>query len=240
MLKKVVVGCVAVLLIVVSNGINCNADDKSFVWTYEYATLAKEKLELEAYITTEIPDIGNMSASSWKWQLEIEYGVTDNFDMAIYEMFTQKIGAINIFEYEGFKLRARYKLFQKNQLPVDILLYLEMERSINLSIPAVIEGKIILAHTEGSLDLAYNQVIKQNTDTIAVAAHSYTAGAAYGLDSWIKVGIELKGSYSTGKHYLGPTISFITPTFYLNSGIVKGIHIGSNEVQTRTIFGIMF
>ena len=240
MFKNIAAGSIAVLLIAGSTGINCSADDKSFVWTYEYATMPKDKLEMEIYSTTEIPDNGNMSTSIWKWQLELEYGVTDNFDLAVYEMFTQKTGATSSFEYEGFKFRARYKLFQKNQLPVDILLYAEMERPINLSKPAVLEGKIILAHTEGLLDLAYNQVIKQNADVIAVAAHSYTAGAAYGLDNWLKVGIELKGSYSTGKHYLGPTISFITPQFYLNSGIVKGIHIGSSEVQTRTIFGVMF
>ena len=241
MLKKIIFVSLVVLSVIEISAINCYADKRSFVWTYEYATMLKDRLEVEAYSTTEIPDTGDMSISTWKWQIELEYGITDKFDVAIYEMFKQKTGVSASFEYEGFKVRTRYKLFEKNQLPVDILLYGEMERGVDLSKPAVIEGKVILARTEGSWYFAYNQIFEQELESASSTMHSYSSGAAYELDTWLKVGFELKGNYSSGKQYFGPVISITVPfKFFLNTGLVKGVHAGSTEIQSRTIFGVLF
>ncbi|OGF53431.1 MAG: hypothetical protein A2452_06370 [Candidatus Firestonebacteria bacterium RIFOXYC2_FULL_39_67] len=241
MLKKLMFAGFAVLSVIGISDVDCYADKRSFVWTYEYATMLKDRMEVEVYSTTEIPDVGDMSTSFWKWQVELEYGITEKFDVAVYEMFKQKAGVLAAFEYEGFKVRTRYKLFEKNQLPVDILLYAELERGIDLSKPAVLEGKIILARTEGPWYFAYNQIFEQELESTSATVHSYSSGAAYELDNWLKVGFELKGNYSSGKQYFGPVISITVPMkFFLNSGLVKGLHAGSTEVQSRTIFGVLF
>ncbi len=90
------------------------ADRRSYVWTYEYMTMSKGRWELETYVTTEVPDLHKSNLNYIKPQLEIEYGITDRWDVAMYQMWKFKNKAKeNDSEYEGFKLRTRYKIGEK-------------------------------------------------------------------------------------------------------------------------------
>jgi hypothetical protein len=67
------------------------ADRRMFVWNYEAQTLPRGEAELETYLTLSSTDrnrtIGRTSAQH---QLELEIGMTNRFDPAIYEVFQQE------------------------------------------------------------------------------------------------------------------------------------------------------
>ena len=86
------------------------ADRRSYVWTYEYLTLPKGQAELEHYQTLKLPDMDNKDIHVWEHRVELEYGITDRLDIAIYQIFEQKNG--ENFQYSAFQFRTRYRLFE--------------------------------------------------------------------------------------------------------------------------------
>ena len=76
------------------------ADQRSYVWTYEYQTLKRGVTELEYYLTFDAParsSAGDSTGSAH--QVELEVGMNDRFDFGLYQDFSQEpAGALS---YEG-------------------------------------------------------------------------------------------------------------------------------------------
>jgi len=211
------------------------ADRRSYVWTYEYKTMPKGMMELEYYQTLELPDVSNSKVSTWKYNVELEYGLTNHWDVSLYQNFKQENTLSGgSFSYDGFKLRTRYRIGESDQFIVDPLLYLEYQSPNDLSKGSALEGKIVLAKDLGSLNLSYNQIMKQSSST----ENEYAAGLSVEMNPSLKLGLEGKGSYTSGKHYLGPTISLAAEKLWVNFGIVKGISAAADQLQARLLMGI--
>jgi len=220
---------------------NSYADRRSYVWTYEYKTMPKGMAEVEYYLTTELPDIDKSKVNTWKHQLELEYGITDHWDVSMYQQFKQSnTETSDKFEYDGFKLRTRYRIAEKNKLPVDTLLYLEYIRNDNLEKPNILEGKIVLAKDIEKFNVAYNQILKQELDSDGETEHEYATGISYEFLPSLKFGVESKGNYSKEKYAIGPTLSFTTGRFWVSAGAVFGVNKKTDDLQTRMIVGIPF
>ena len=215
------------------------ADRRSYVWTYEYVTMPRGMAEVEYYNTLEYPDTTNSKVNTWKHWVELEYGLTDNWDVSMYQTFKQtNTAAANTLSYDGFKLRTRYRLGERGINPVDMLLYAELIEPNDLSRAGVFEGKVILAKDFRALNLSYNYIIKRELTEAAKTENEFAAGASVELRPTFKIGLEAKGNYTTGKHYAGPTISWAQEKFWLNFGAVKGLGNGANDLQTRLLIGI--
>src|SRR5574341_1317649 len=100
-----------------------HGDRRAYVWTYEYATQPKGDTEIEYYFTSAVDRLG-LGVSSYKHWVELEYGLTEHWDVGLYQMFEQEPGD-GYFYYDGWKLRTRYRFSEKGVLPVDPLVYLE-------------------------------------------------------------------------------------------------------------------
>jgi hypothetical protein len=212
------------------------ADQRNYVWTYEYGTLAKGNAEIEFYQTAVMKNKDVRSASDWTQQLELEYGVTDHFDVGIYQVYEQ--AADNpALTYAGFKLKARYRVAEKNALPVDVLFYLEQEESTVEG--NAFEGKLILAKDLGKLNLAYNQIYERKYET-GKGAHEYAAGMSYELAPWLRIGIESKGSYTEGEFAAGPTLAWMGNRIWANLGAVYGLNDKTRDREVRFLLGIPF
>jgi len=109
-----------VMLFLVLSGTNtANADRRSYVWMYEYQTMPKGNSELEYYLTHKAPDFHKYDKkNTWQHQLEYEYGLTDRWDISVYQRW-QQTNAKNDdkFEYTGTKLRTRYRFGEKGGVP---------------------------------------------------------------------------------------------------------------------------
>ena len=232
---------VSMVCIGLSFGSNAYADWRSYVWTYEYMTMPKGKFEVEYYLTYEQKEISKSRPNTWKHWVEVEYGITNNLDVSMYQQFKQSNKEDkSTFEYDGFKIRTRYRVAEKNKLPVDIMLYGEYIRDDNFKNPNVLEGKLILAKDIGDFNISYNQILKQKLETGTKTEHEYAAGINYAITPKFKIGVESKGNYTEDKYYIGPTISWAAGKFWVALGAVAGLTEKSDDMQARFLIGIPF
>jgi hypothetical protein len=217
------------------------ADRRSYVWTYEYATMPKGMWEVETYVTTEVADMHKPNSNSVKPQLELEYGITDSWDVAMYQMWEFKNKrSENDSEYKGFKLRTRYKIGERGKSFVDPLLYFEYIRDDDFSKPNVGEAKLVLAKDIYDFNVSYNQIEKRNLEREGKTDHEYAAGASYAFTPRVRLGVESKGSYSKEKSAFGPTVSYAFNKAYVNLGAAFGLNEKTDDLQIRMIVGILF
>lgn len=221
---------------------SAHADRRTYVWTYEYMTMPRGAAELEYYLTLKAPDIDDFSAkNTWEHQLEFEYGITDHWDVAIYQRWQHtNTDADDKFEYTGTKLRTRYRFAEKGVYPVDLLAYLEYKRPDGSEPSDELEAKLILAKDFGKVNVAYNQIIEQGLRHGGKAEHEYASGVSYEFDPTWKIGLESTGNYSEDTFYLGPTLSFARKRFWLTAGVLGGLNDRSDDLRARLIFGIPF
>ncbi len=218
------------------------ADRRSYVWTYEYQTMPKGQSEIEYYLTHKVADFNRYHRKNvWDNQVEYEYGLTDRWDLAVYQRWEQtNTKSEDEFEYTGTKLRTRYRFSEKGVWPLDTLLYLEYIWPDYSGSPQKIEGKIILAKDFGKYNLAYNQIIVKGINNNGVTEHEYAIGLSYEFNPRLKIALESKGNFTEEKYYLGPTVSWATEKFWVNLGALRGLNDISDDFQIRLIVGIPF
>ena len=212
------------------------ADQRHFVWTYEYKTVNRGEAEFEHYYTTSYPNASDLSASTKTGhQLELEIGMNEKFDFAIYHQFEQQ----ETLTYKGFKLRGRYRIGEQNQYLLDPLLYLEYHGKPDFSEHGF-ETKLILAKETSKIIASFNPVLEiEIEDDENEIETEYAAGLTYKLNKLFHAGIEFKGSEYG--HYWGPTISHGTHDiwFSLGSAIKLGtVKEGQPEMEIRMIIGV--
>jgi hypothetical protein len=220
---------------------NSRADTRSYVWTYEYMTLPKGLTEVEYYLTAQVPDTNKTNINTWKHWLELEYGITNRWDVAMYQMWKHKNTASgSASEYDGFKVRTRYRFGDKGEYFVDPELYFEYIRDDDLSKPNVGEAKLILAKDIGKLNISYNQIWERALEGRGKTENEYAVGLSYELWPALKLGMESKGSYNEREYTIGPSISWANSRFWVSLGAAFGLNERSDDLQTRMIAGIPF
>src|SRR5689334_8252459 len=65
------------------------ADRRTLIRAYEYMTQPKDNLELEIWNDIEAPKDGGFDNASTVHRIELEYGITDHWDIALYHVFAQ-------------------------------------------------------------------------------------------------------------------------------------------------------
>ncbi len=239
-MNKVVLGLVFGLTVILAIRQNSYADTRSYVWTYEYMTLPRGLSEIEYYLTTQVPDTSKSNVNTWKHWVELEYGITDSWDVAMYQMWKQKNTASgSTSEYDGFKIRTRYRFGKKGEFFLDPLLYLEYIRDDDLSKPNIGEAKLILAKDIGNLNISYNQILERNLEK-GKTEHEYAVGISYAFLPDFKLGIESKGSYNEREYAIGPTVSWVNSKFWVSLGAAFGLNKRTDDLQTRMIVGVPF
>ncbi len=241
MFRKILTVFTVCLLGVACISENALADRRSYVWTYEYQTMPKGMAEIEFYLTEEQKNIDKARPNVWKPQVELEYGVTDHFDVSMYQQFEQSnTDKSSDFKYEGFKIRTRYRVSERSKLPVDVLLYLEYIRPGDFKEPNELEEKLVLAKDIGNFNISYNQIFAQELKLGGKAEYEYATGISYEITPTFKIGVESKGNYTDRKYYIGPTIAWASSKFWVSAGVVGGINKRSDDLQIRMIIGILF
>jgi len=229
------------LFIILGISSDSMADWRSYVWTYEYSTMPKGMSEIEYYLTTKIPDTAKSNINTWQHWLELEYGVTDKWDAAMYQMWKYANTATgSTFDYDGFKVRTRYRFGEQGKFFIDPELYFEYIRDDDFSEPNVGEVKLILAKDLGGFNVSYNQAIERNLEREGKSKHEYAVGASYALLPDFKLGIESKGSYSGRESAIGPTISWAGAKFWVSFGAALGLNKRTDDIQSRMIIGMPF
>src|SRR5436309_2948127 len=105
----------AMMLLIASTPRTAHADRRSFFQTYEYQTMNKGGVELELWNEQDRPDFGS-AATGLQFQLEIEYGITDRWDIALYQILSQPPPTMTtpgVLAYDATKIETRYRFAER-------------------------------------------------------------------------------------------------------------------------------
>ncbi len=237
-----VLSVLAITYLILFVATSARADRRKFVWTYSYQTMPAGKTELEIYQTTRLS-----TTNSNELRFEIEHGLTDNWDIALYEIFNQQEG--KSFNWDAWQLRSRIKLAPSGQLPLDPLLYLEYQRKIDLTKQNKLEAKLILSRDFDRVNLSINPLyefffapgdpvheIGLDAGLSFEANYQFSFGAEW---VWRREFVPVdEGGVDETAAYVGPTISFAHAEVFANIGYLTGLTDDSDDSRVRFIVGI--
>jgi hypothetical protein len=219
--------------------VSAGADRRAYVWTYEYQTKPPGGAEIEHYLTSKTGDLDRVGETTWEHRLELEAGLTDRWDVSIYQIFHQP--ADGGLRYDSFQLRSRYRIGESGLWPADPLLYLEYRRPRDLTAPNRLEWKIILARDVQRFNAALNIIEEVKFAPGTEWETGYAIGVGYEPHPVVRIGAEAFGDLVVEKdraHYLGPTVSIARGGWFYTVGIGFGLNDDSSDLQARAILGV--
>lgn len=209
------------------------ADQRPWVWTYGSALMEPGAAEIEHYLTLQSPDwsrrADNLRAVH---QLEVEIGMGERLDAAVYQVFARDPGAP--LDWEGFKLRLRWRLARDPDAFGHPVLYLEHENDASLS-ASVWEAKLLLSQRWRRVDLALNPVAEFTPDELEF---TLAAGLNLRVTSLLGVGAEVR--VKEDALWLGPVLSHGGDGLWmaLGAGWRVGAEPGETTHEVRLIMGV--
>lgn len=117
---------------------SASAGERIFAFSYGYGSVPKGGIEVENYNTVDIPEAGD---TSWKHQVELEYGLTDRLEGGLY-LVTANTGD-GPLSFAGWKARLKYRFGAEGVGAIDPAVYFEYVASPNFDEHAL-EAKLIL------------------------------------------------------------------------------------------------
>ena len=234
----------SVLLALAAAG--ARADRRSFIRSYEYATQPKGNLELELWNDVDAPRTA-FTDSLIVTRVELEYGLTDHWDVALYHVFAQggPPAQPDPFHFDSWRLETRYRFAEKGEWPVDVMLYGEVERPADLSAPFETEEKLILEKDVGKLGIVLNLVASQHLLRADLGrAFEVDLGARYEVMPQLRLAAELWSTHEflgpdvARNYYLGPSVSVATERVWLQIGVGFGLDSSQDQqMQIRSVLG---
>lgn len=252
----------AALLIVPLLAQDALADRRAYGQTYEAVTAPKGEIDVESW-STFAPDgevSGGPSSRGVRQMIELEYGITDRWDIALYNMLDMITSGETDSGYAGLKVETRYRLSERGQWAVDPVLYLEFQQLFRGDADQKYEAKLILGKDIGKVNLALNVAFEEekleeggwNSEV------EYALGASYAITpAWV-VGGEIFGKAEReeemeggekeleNKSWIGPSVSWAGG----GSGILRGVWVtlaggaglgdGADPYYARAIVGFQF
>lgn len=214
------------------------ADKRHYVWTYDYQTIEPGQGEIESYYTATAPKWGQLENNVViEQQVELEVGMTDRFDFGVYGVYTQE--PEGSLQFSGYKLRARYRFGEQDQLLLDPLLYIEYKGKPDFSEHGF-ETKLILAKNLGNISFALNPTLELEMEHGEEEFEvEYTLGTSYRISNSLNIGLEAKGSRDG--HYIGPVISHGSKHLWVALGsafAITSVEEYKPEFQLRLLVGI--
>ncbi|GAC1341133.1 MAG: hypothetical protein NVS2B9_14100 [Myxococcales bacterium] len=225
------------------------ADRRSFIRAYEYATQPEGNLEFELWNEIEAPRGGPFADALVTHRFELEYGLTDHWDVALYHVLQHGGGGAprdGALRFDSWRTESRYRLAEKGEWPVDVMLYGEVERPADFSAPWEIEEKLILGRDFGAIGLVANLVFEQALATGARAHHLFELdlGARYEFSPAVRLGAEFwairafaAGQPAANSYFLGPSLSLSGQRVWIQLGAGVGLGSTAESLFARSVLG---
>lgn len=201
--------------------------------------MERGEAEFEHYLTFSAPKIsdiqGKIVTEHW---FEIEIGMNDHFDVAIYHVFKQLPNSP--IKYDKFKMRTRYRIGEKNKFLFDPLLYFEYIGVPDFS-KHKLEFKLIMAKDVGNFNIAAQPIFEFKKEDKWELEWKYAIGMKYKLHELLSIGIESKGGEDA--YYIGPVISHGKSHLWGTLGTAFRVNEttkGEPQFQIRFLMGVKF
>jgi hypothetical protein len=246
----------ATALVVLLAAAPARADRRAYAVTYEAVTAPKGELDVELW-TTYARDgefLDGPPSKGFRHMVELEYGLTDRWDVALYNMLDTTSDSANT-GYAGLKVETRYRLLQPGSWIVDPIIYFEYQWLRHGDADAKYEAKLILARDFGPWNVAFNIAgeAEHLRDGTWVPELEYALGVSREIGGpAFKVGYEIFGKTEREGGeiepfvWTGPALSWATrfqgpmQGFWLTVGAGRGITDESETWYGRAIAGLQF
>jgi hypothetical protein len=237
------------------------ADRRAYATTYEAVTAPKGELDVEMWSTYardgEVLD--GPPSKGFRNMLELEYGLTDRWDMALYNLFDVTSASADT-GYAGLKLETRYRLLPAGSWIVDPIIYFEFQWLRHGDAAEKYEVKLILARDEGPWNFAFNVAAEAERLREPVMAGGWVPETeyAFGVSRELagpafKLGLEIfgKAEKPPGEStevfaWTGPALSWATRFqgamhgLWVTVGAGRGLTEDSESWYGRAIVGLQF
>ena len=231
------------------------AGDRRFTYIYEATTLAKGEIELENYATWKTLPSGQEPSNEFNFRHEIEYGVTDKFQLGLYvadwKVQSKKPSAV----FQDVALEPILNLTN----PVTDLIGSALYGEVKLGDQKfAMEGKILLQKNFGPLMVAYNGGIEAEWEGDSFGTYNEqsgefmeTFGVSYQITPKFFLGGELLHEIGFDEWqdvndpllYVGPNLSvrFLDRCYLTTTTLFQVTQVADEpNFQWRMIFGIHF
>jgi hypothetical protein len=247
MTRTIAISALAVLAVVPAAA---RADRRYYGETYTASIAPRGALDLELWSTYHDAPRDGSALPLWRHQVELETGITDHWDVALYNIARQIQG--QNLEYEALKVETRYRLSEPGAWFVDPVLYFEVKKTFVDDKPLSIEEKLILAKDVGRLNLAVNLAAEQEFIPGGKVEHDgeWAAGASWEIVPAFRAGAEAFGSVArvdedgeerwVYQTYAGPAVSIAWGRAWLVLAGGIGLNDQSERVRARAIFAYQF
>ena len=216
------------------------ADRRSFGYTYEYQTMPQGGLDLEIWATQLRPAFGD-PASGYELQLEVEYGITDHWDIAFYQVFAQGPGETDAFAFDATKIETRYRFAERGEWPIDVVAYFEAAKPLRED-EVELEFKAILARDVGPVTFALNLIGEIKIGSESKFIPGWAFGGTWEIVPAFHIGAEFFGERNeddTVHAWVGPALSWApSPKLWVTLSGAFGVTENSDDFIARLIFGI--
>lgn len=221
--------------------------ERTYAFNQEYRTIPKNQFEIEQHVTSKVPNINKSNSNSFKYETEVEWGITDHWTLAHYQTWTttNRSGTgKDTTEYSGFKFETKYRFGEKGKYWVDPLIYFEIKHDPREEdFPIELETKIILSKDFGKFNIVYNQIMENEVNRNGRTEHAFTFGANYAVMDDLRLGVEVKGDlWHPSDHRnalsIGPTIAWSNRYFWTTVGVLFGANHAADDLEARVIVGV--
>jgi hypothetical protein len=242
---------VAGLFLALSLSGAADAHMRDYLVSQPYYTASQGEFEVALWNDVNFSDADDDDSYNSKHQVEFEYGVTDHFMLAYYEVYTWN--RASDWERDEAKVEAKLRFAEAGQWPVDVALYTEYKnpngsRDVRSD---ELENKIILSKDFGLWNVIGNVIFERHLNEHTPWAYEYTLGVSRALNPRARAGVEVKESIGDsdefGWHrddrelYVVPGIYFSPqPHTRVVVGPAFGLTDASDDVQLRSIFEVEF
>jgi hypothetical protein len=194
------------------------ADRRAYGVTYEAVTAPKGELDVESWTTyARAGEIdGGPASRGVRQMIELEYGLTDRWDVALYNMLDVTSGDTTS-GYAGAKLETRYRPTLRGEWIVDPVFYVEAAQLFRGDARQKLEAKLILAKDLGPWNVATNLAFEgeRMMDGTYNPEGEYAVGASYQGNPTVMVGAEVFGKVEPKdggglehRAWAGPAVSY--------------------------------
>jgi hypothetical protein len=224
------------------------ADRRYYAETYSAATAPPGGLDVELWSTLHrAPRDGGLQL--WRHQLELETGLTDRWDLALYGVWIREQG--DRTRFEALRAESRFRLSAPGEWAVDPVLYLEVKKEFPADAPLAFEGKAILARDQGPWNLSANLVAELELPRGGgnETGWGWALGASYEFHPSLRLGAETWAAFTRvdvpgapasweRKAFAGPALSLAWSRVWLVLGAGFGLTGASESVLARAIFSV--
>ena len=240
---RITIGLIGALLAAATDA---RADRRTMIRAYEFQTQPKGNLELELWNDVEAPRSA-FTDSTIVTRVELEYGLTDRWVTALYHVFAQggPQAEPKPFHFDSWRLETPYRLAEKGEWPIDVMIYGELERPANFNEPFETEEKLILEKDFGRIALVANLVAEQHLFRADLGrTWEVDLGARYELMPQLRAAVEFwttqeyVGPDVSRNYYLGPSLSVATERVWLQFGVGFGLDTSQDQQMfIRSVLG---